>query len=85
MKEQRGIKISKIKGGVYDHINGEWRDARNSFQNAFNGSRVKSIQEEQIVNERFGDISRLWDRFDKLIERAKCNPETKKLTFSGRP
>ncbi|HEV2524691.1 MAG TPA: hypothetical protein VGU44_06125, partial [Gammaproteobacteria bacterium] len=85
MKEQRGVKIFKEEGSIFDHFGNEWKQAQKSFKNAFNGPKPKSLIEEQIVNERFGDISRMWTTYREMIERAKCNPETKKLNFSEKP
>lgn len=79
IKEQRGVKIPKMEGGVFDHINQEWKQVRDSFKNAFHGPWSGNLEEARILNERFGDLSRLWDRFEKLIERTKCNPEITKL------
>lgn len=79
VKEQRGLKIPKIEGGSFDHLNNEWRQVQDSFKNAFNGPWSGNIEEARILNERFGDVSRLWDRFETLIERAKCNTEITKL------
>ncbi len=79
IKEQRGIKIPKIEGGAFDHINNEWRQVQDSFKKSFNGPWSGTLEEAQILSTKFGDLSRLWDRFEKLIERAKCNPETTKL------
>jgi len=85
MKEQRGVKIPKIKGRVYDHINNEWQQAQRSFEKALHGPWSGNSAEAQILNERFGELSRLWDRFEKLMEKAKCNPEMKKLKFLEKP
>ena len=75
LKEQRGVEIPKPNGGIYDHLNREWFDAKQSFRNALEGPWSGSLEEAAVLNEQFGNISRLWTRFEKLIERAKCNPE----------
>ena len=46
-----------------------------SFRNALEGPWNGSLEEAAVLNEQFGNISRLWTRFDKLMEKAKCNPE----------
>lgn len=75
MREQRGIKTPKIEGGVFDHA-GEWEQVRSSFKKTFNGPLSGSSEEAQFLSERFGDLNRLWETFEGLIEESKCNPET---------
>jgi len=79
MKEERGIRIPKAEGGTFDHIGNEWKQVQESFENALNGPWLGNLEEAKILNTRFGELSRLWDRFEKLIERAKCGPERNKL------
>lgn len=74
MKEKRGIKIPKTGGGIFDHI-GEWEQVRSSFKKTFNGPLSGSLEEVQFLSERFGDLNRLWDMFEGLIEESKCNPD----------
>ena len=79
LKEQRGVEIPKPNGGKYQHLESEWEAVQQSFQNALEGPWVGSLEEATVLNEQFGNISRLWTRFEKLIERAKCNPESTTL------
>lgn len=67
LKEQRGVQIFKKEGGVFDHINNEWKEVQNSFKSPCSSS----MGEAQILNKRFGDLSRLWNRFEKLMEESK--------------
>ncbi len=80
IKENRGVYVPKIEGGTFNHLENELLEVENSFKNAFKGPWAGSLEEARILNERFGELSRLWDRFGKLVERAKCNPEINKLT-----
>lgn len=75
LKEQRGVQISTSSSGKYQHLNEEWKDVQLSFRNVLKGPWNGGLEEAAVLNEQFSNISRLWNRFEKLIERAKCSPE----------
>ncbi len=74
-KEQRGFSVPKLEGGSFSHFENEWKQVEKTFRNSFKGPWSGNLQESQLLNLRFGETSRLWDRFEKLMEQAKCLPE----------
>jgi len=75
-KENRGIKIYKGDGDLYNHVR-EWDSVQQCFKKAFREAERNGLTAEQVTvaNQQLGDISRLWTRFKKIILRAQNVPE----------
>ena len=79
MKEKRGVKIYKPDGETYDHLY-EWSGAKRTLKNAINDFNKKgpynyfNEQEYNILVTLVIDMSCLWERYKKLIDKSekKC-------------
>jgi len=73
LKEKRGVIISKQNGHLFDHFNMEWRGVKKSMENAIKETQNLTEAEKLVVGNKIGEISLMWDRFEKLMEKVKCS------------
>ena len=73
LKEKRGVTISKKSGEQFDHFFDEWGDVKNSMRNTIKEAKNLTKEELLILGGKIGEISLMWDRFEKLMEKVKCS------------
>ena len=72
LKEKRGVNIFKQNGHLFEHFNMEWRGAKKSMENAIKEARNLTEADNFVLGNKIGEISIMWDRYEKLMEQAKC-------------
>lgn len=82
LKEKRGVEIHGRDGKIFKHDN-EWVDAKTSMENAVEaikkalGDNRTSPEQATLLQERVSQISKMWDKYEKLLEKLDCQPKPK--------